>query len=67
MALGSSLSSILDLDLNENFVTDIKILTATIQSKKSQFTRFLGSEDDSNEGLLLSRVDLWIKVLQVIR
>ena len=61
MALGTSLSNILELNLNENFNKEIKVLAASIQSKKTQFTRFLGAEDMSTEGLLLSRVDLWIK------
>ena len=61
MALGTSLSNILELNLNENFNKEIKVLAASIQSKKTQFTRFLGAEDLSSEGLLLSRVDLWIK------
>ena len=61
MALGTSLSNILELNLNENFNQEIKVLVASIQSKKTVFTRFLGAEDLSYEGLLLSRVDLWIQ------
>ena len=61
MALGSSLSSILELNLNENFNKEIKVLAASIQSKKTIFTWFLGAEDFSTEGLLLSKIDLWIQ------
>ena len=61
MALGPSLSSILDLNLNENFNKEIKILAASIQSKKTIFTQFWGAEDLSTKGLLLSRKDLWIQ------
>ena len=61
MALGPSLSSILALNLNEDFNKEIKILAASIQSKKTIFTRFLGAEDLSTEGLLLGRIDLWIQ------
>ena len=61
MALGPSLSSIFDLNLNEDFNKEIKILAASIQSKKTIFTQFLGAEDLSTEGLLLGRIDLWIQ------
>ena len=61
MALGPSLSSILALNLNKDFNKEIKILAASIQSKKTIFTRFLGAEDLSTEGLLLGRIDLWIR------
>ena len=57
MALGSSLSSILELNLNETFNKEIKVLAASIQSKKTIFTQFLGAEDLSTEGLLLRRID----------
>ena len=67
MALGTSLSNILELNLNENFNKEIKVLAASIQSKKTQFTKFLGAEDLSSEGLLLSRVDLWIKSISKYR
>ena len=61
MVLGTSMSNILELNLNENFKKELEVIAASIQSKKSQFTRLLGAEDLSSEGLLLSRVDLWIK------
>ena len=61
MALGPSLSNILELNLNENFNKEIKILAASIQSKKTIFTWFWGAEDLSTEGLLLGRIDLWIR------
>ena len=61
MTLGTSLSSIMELNLDENFNKDIKVLASVIQSKKTQFSRFLGAEDMSTEGLLLRRVELWIQ------
>ena len=61
MTLGTSLSSIMELNLDENFNKDIKVLASVIQSKKTQFSQFLGAEDMSTEGLLLSRVELWIQ------
>ena len=61
MALGTAMLSVLELNLNETVKKELEVLAASIQSKKSQFTRFLGAEDLSTEGLLLSRVDLWKK------
>ena len=39
---------------------DIKILQAFIKTKKTAFTRFMGSEDVSSPGLLMDRLELWI-------
>ena len=61
MALGAALQSIYNLNVNENYNKEIKILASSIQSKKTIFTRFLGSEDLSTGGLLLGRIDLWIR------
>ena len=61
MALGTALQSIYNLNINENYNKDIKILASSIQSKKTIYTRFLGSEDLSTGGLLLGRIDLWIQ------
>ena len=63
MALGPSLQSNLALNLNEDYNKEIKILASSIQSKKTIFTRFLGSKDLSTGGLLLGRIDLWIQSL----
>ena len=61
MTLGTSLSSISELHLNENFNNKMKILAAPIQSKKTIFTQFLGARDLSTEGSLLGRNDSWIQ------
>ena len=61
MALGTCLSNLLGLkDLDPQLVGDSKILIAGVKMKKSQFTRFMGSEDGSTEGLLLQCLDLWL-------
>ena len=61
MALGTCLSNLLGLkDLDQQLVGVSKILIAGVKMKKSQFTRFMGSEDGSTEGLLLQRLDLWL-------
>ena len=61
MALGTALASVLGIaNLDQHVVKDTKILMSGIKMKKSQFTRFLGSEDGSSQGLLLGRLDLWI-------
>ena len=66
MALGTALASILGvLNLNEHVVKDIKILMSTIKMMKSQFTRFVGSEDGSSQDLLLERLELWINTTPV--
>ena len=65
MALGTALASVLGIsNLNEHVVKDIKILMSVIKTKKSQFTRFVGSEDGNSQGLLLGRLDLWINSTQ---
>ena len=61
IALGTSLSSISELHPNENFNNEMKILAASIQSKKTIFTQFLGARDLSTEGSLLGRNDSWIQ------
>ena len=59
MALGTALASILGIaNLNDHVVKDIK-------TKKSLFTRFVGSEDGSSQGLLLDRLELWINSIPV--
>ena len=59
MALGTCLSNLLGLkDLDPQLVGDSKILIAGVKMKKSQFTRFMGAEDGSTEGLLLQWLDL---------
>ena len=61
MALGMAIASVLEIaNLNEHVVKDIKILMSGIKTKKSQFTRYVGLEDGSSQGLLLDRLDLWI-------
>ena len=42
-------------------IKKLKSLPPPFNPKKSIFTQFLGAEDLSTEGLLLSRVDLWIQ------
>ena len=37
-----------------------KYLCLSSKQKKSQFTRFVGFEDESSQGLLLDRLELWI-------
>ena len=66
MALGTALASILSKSsLNEHVVKDIKILMSAIKMMKSQFTRFVGSEDGSSQDLLLERLELWINITPV--
>ena len=66
MALGTVLASILSKsNLNEHVVKDIKILMSAIKMMKSQFTRFVGSEDGSSQDLLLERLELWINTTPV--
>ena len=66
MALGTALASILSKsNLNEHVVKDIKILMSAIKMMKSQFTRFVGSEDGSSQDLLLERLELWINTTPV--
>ena len=66
MALGTALASILSKsNLNEHVVKDIKILMSAIKMMKSQFTRFVGSEDGSSQDLLLERLELWINITPV--
>ena len=61
MALGTTLASLLGIaNLDQHVVKDTKLLMSEIKMKKSQFTSFLGSEDCSNPGLLLGRLDLWL-------
>ena len=46
MALGTCLSNLLGLkDLDQQLVGVSKILIAGVKMKKSQFTRFMGSEE----------------------
>ena len=61
MALGAALQSIYDLKISENYNKDIKILAASIQSKKTIYTRFMGAEDLSTDGLLMGRINLWMQ------
>ena len=66
MALGTAFASILSKsNLNEHVVKDIKILMSAIKMMKSQFTRFVGSEDGSSQDLLLERLELWINTTPV--
>ena len=66
MALGTALANILSKsNLNEHVVKDIKILMSAIKMMKSQFTRFVGSEDGSSQDLLLERLELWINTTPV--
>ena len=61
MALGTALANLLGIEnLDQHIVKDTKLLMSGIKMKKSQFTRFLGSEDGSSQGLLLGRLDLWL-------
>ena len=61
MALGTCLSNLLGLkDLDPQIVRDSKILIPSVKMRKSQFTRFMGAEDGSTEGLLLQRLDMWL-------
>ena len=55
---GNSQEPIPKLDVNR--VKDIKILLAVIKTKKTAFTRFLGSEDGKAPGLLIDRLELRI-------
>lgn len=62
MALGATLSNILGLSrLDEHIIKEAKILMASVKTKKSQFTRVVGTEDGFSQGLLLGRIDLWIE------
>ena len=66
MAFGTTLASILSKsNLNEYVVKDIKILMSAIKMMKSQFMRFVGSEDGSSQDLLLERLELWINTTPV--
>ena len=59
MALGTALSNLLGIaNLDQHIVGETKLLMAGIKIKKSQFTRFLGSEDRSSQGFLLQRLNL---------
>ena len=49
MARGAALQSIYVLNISKNYNKDIKILASSIQSKKTIYTHFLGSEDLSTE------------------
>ena len=61
MPLGTCLSNLLGYkDLDPQLVGDSKILIAGVKMEKSQFKRFMGSEDGSSEGMLLQRVNLWL-------
>ena len=61
MALGTALSQRLGLqNIDQQIVGDTKILMASINTKKSQFTHFLGAEDGRSEGLFLQWLDLWL-------
>ena len=54
MALGTALSSVLAIpNLKENEVKDINILMSVMKTKKTKFTRLVGSEDGELSGLLI--------------